>query len=57
MAKYADEDALIVKHQNIHWTYRELADRVDLVAQSLLDLGVTPGDRVGEQSRSPGGAL
>ena len=45
--KYSEVDALIVKHQNIRWTYRELADMVDMVAQNLLRMGIKPGDRVG----------
>src|SRR5262249_33171746 len=44
---WPDRDALIVRHQNIHWSYRELAARVDAFAAGLLRLGLEPGDRIG----------
>ena len=47
VTKHADVDALIVKHQNIRWTYSELAEKVNIVAQNLLNYGIRPGDRVG----------
>ncbi len=42
-----DAEALVVRHQDIRWTYRELQARVDIVAANLLALGLQPGDRVG----------
>ena len=45
--KWADRDALIVRHQNIRWTYRDLQREVDAVAAGLLGLGLQPGDRIG----------
>jgi fatty-acyl-CoA synthase len=39
--------ALVVRHQSIRWTYRELDERVSAVAAGLLALGLEPGDRVG----------
>jgi fatty-acyl-CoA synthase len=42
----ADEIALIVPHQNIRWSYAELALAVDDLAASLLALGLKKGDRV-----------
>src|SRR5579872_3730961 len=46
-ARFADRDALIVRAQNIRWTYRELKAKVDALAAGLLALGLSPGDRVG----------
>jgi len=45
--RFADRDALIVRQQNVRWTYRELKDKVDAFAAGLLALGLIPGDRVG----------
>ncbi len=45
--RFPDGDALIVRHQSIRWTYRELQQRVDAVAAGLLALGLEPGQRVG----------
>ena len=42
-----DAEALVVRHQNIRWTYRELQREVDAFAAGLLALGLEPGDRVG----------
>src|SRR5262245_18498387 len=46
-ATHADRDALVVAHQQVRWTYRELKARVDAVAVSLMRLGLEPGERVG----------
>ncbi|MGH7093097.1 MAG: AMP-binding protein, partial [Stellaceae bacterium] len=46
-ARFAEHDALIVRHQHIRWTYRELKDRVDALAAGLLALGLEPGQRIG----------
>ncbi|MBR9883468.1 MAG: AMP-binding protein, partial [Oceanospirillales bacterium] len=46
-AMYPDNDALIVRHQQIRWTYAELKAQVDTVARALLAVGVRRGDRVG----------
>jgi len=47
VARYPDGDALVVRHQNIRWSWRELSARVDAVAAGLLQRGLQPGDRVG----------
>ncbi|MGH6989044.1 MAG: AMP-binding protein [Stellaceae bacterium] len=47
VARFSGRDALIVRHQDIHWTYAELKRRVDEFAAGLLALGLEPGDRVG----------
>ncbi|WP_371765621.1 AMP-binding protein [Massilia sp.] len=46
-ARFGDRDALVVAHQNVRWTYRELLERVNRFAAGLLKLGLQPGDRVG----------
>jgi fatty-acyl-CoA synthase len=45
--RFAQRDALIVRHQNVRWSYAELKRRVDNVAASLMRLGLEPGERVG----------
>lgn len=45
--RWPDYEALVVRHQGVRWTYRELKERVDAVAAGLLDLGIEPGDRLG----------
>ena len=45
--RYGERDALIVRHQQVSWTYRELKQRVDAFAAGLLALGLKRGDRIG----------
>jgi fatty-acyl-CoA synthase len=45
--RWPDRPALIVRQQNVRWTYRELQERVDAFAAGLLALGMAPGDRIG----------
>ena len=45
--KWGKRDALIVRHQNIRWSYLELQEKVNAFAAGLLSLGLEPGDRVG----------
>jgi fatty-acyl-CoA synthase len=47
VAAHGGELALVVRHQDIRWTYAELKARVDAVAAGLLALGLDPGDRIG----------
>lgn len=47
VAAHPDREALVVAHQNIRWTYSELAVEVDRVARALLASGFTVGDRIG----------
>ena len=47
VARFGDREALVVRHQGVRWTYRELQRRVDNLAASLLRLGLEPGERVG----------
>lgn len=46
-AKHADNEALVVTHQQVRWTYSELQRRVDLLAAGLLSIGLNVGERVG----------
>lgn len=45
--EHPDNPALVLRHQNVDWTYSELQQRVDQLAAGLISLGVEPGDRVG----------
>lgn len=47
VSRWGNQDAVIVRHQNIHWTYAELKKQVDAVAAGFLALGLEPGDRIG----------
>ncbi len=47
VARHGDREALVVVHQSVRWTWRELLARVDEVAAGFLALGLAPGDRVG----------
>jgi fatty-acyl-CoA synthase len=46
-ARLPDHPALIVRHQGVRWSYRELEARAEGFAAGLLALGLEPGDRVG----------
>jgi len=46
-AEHGDNEALIVTHQQIRWTYRELKGHVDRLAAGLHELGLNAGERVG----------
>ena len=54
VARWSDRTALVVRHQNIRWSYGDLAARVDAFAAGLVSLGARPGDRIGIWS--PNGA-
>src|SRR5215216_5771900 len=45
--RWPDRQALVVRHQNIRWTYGDLKERVDAFAAGLVALGLEPGDRIG----------
>ncbi|HLJ63946.1 MAG TPA: AMP-binding protein, partial [Stellaceae bacterium] len=47
VARWGSSDALIVRHQNIRWTWRVLKEKVDAFAAGLLAIGLKPGDRIG----------
>jgi fatty-acyl-CoA synthase len=47
IARWGGRPGLISCQQEIHWSYRELGEKVDAFAAGLLALGLKPGERVG----------
>ncbi|MFN5882036.1 MAG: AMP-binding protein, partial [Burkholderiales bacterium] len=47
VAQHGNREALVVIHQQVRWTWSQLAERVEALAAGLLALGLEPGDRVG----------
>jgi fatty-acyl-CoA synthase len=47
VAQYPTGEALVVRHQQLRYTWQELSDAVDLHARALLSLGLQTGDRLG----------
>jgi fatty-acyl-CoA synthase len=47
VAQHGANEALVVRHQGIRWTYAEFGERVDALARALMALGVARGERVG----------
>ena len=47
VAQYPDGEALVVRHQQLRYSWRQLADAVDEQARALLALGLQTGDRLG----------
>src|SRR5260370_23044825 len=45
--RFGEHDALIVRHQNLRWSYRELRQRVDAFAAGMLAIGLLPGEGIG----------
>ncbi len=45
--KYREREALVVRHQNVRWSWGELARHVDDLAAGLMSLGLERGERVG----------
>jgi len=45
--QWGDREAIVVRHQGIRWTYRQLGAAIDAFAAGLLALDLQPGDRVG----------
>jgi fatty-acyl-CoA synthase len=45
--QWPDNPALVIRHQNLRWSYRELQSEVDALAAGLIALGLAPGDRLG----------
>ena len=47
VARFPDRPALVVRHQGVRWTYRQLLDRAEAFGAGLLAIGIAPGERVG----------
>jgi fatty-acyl-CoA synthase len=45
--RFGARDALIVRHQQIRWNWRQLRERIDAFAAGLLALGLERGERIG----------
>jgi fatty-acyl-CoA synthase len=45
--RWGDREALVVGHQNIRWSYRQLDEAADRLAAGFVRLGLVPGDRIG----------
>jgi len=50
--KYAPREALVVRHQDVRWSWAELKRRVDNLACGLRRLGLAPGERIGIWSQN-----
>ena len=47
VARYPENEALVVHHQNIRYTYHQLKEQVDQCARGLIAMGLQKGDRIG----------
>ena len=47
VARYPEGEALVVRHQNLRWTWRRLQREVDALAAGLIGLDLQPGERLG----------
>ncbi|QVM89565.1 AMP-binding protein [Pseudomonas entomophila] len=47
VARHGEREALVVRHQRLRYSWRELAAEVDVHARALMALGVEVGERVG----------
>ena len=50
--QHPEREALVVRHQNVRWTFQEYRKRIDELAAGMLSLGVEPGDRVEVSSKA-----
>jgi len=47
VARYAEREALVVRHQDLRYTWAQLGEVVDRCARGLLALGMQSGERLG----------
>ena len=45
--KYPEREALVSRHQNIRWTYKELQQHVNQLASAMIEMGLEIGDTIG----------
>ncbi len=45
--KYPEREALVSRHQNIRWTYKELQQHVNQLASAMIEMGLETGDTIG----------
>ena len=45
--QWGENEAIVVRHQGIRWSYRQLAAAIDVFAAGLLALDLQRGDRIG----------
>ena len=45
--KFPNNEALVVHHQNIRWTYSQLKSEVETCAKGLMAIGLEKGERIG----------
>ncbi len=50
--RFPEREALVVRHQNIRWTYRELQRQANNLAAGFMRLGLKRGERVGIWSQN-----
>ena len=46
-SRFADREALVVRHQNLRYTWAQLAEAVNATTRAFLALGLRQGDRLG----------
>ena len=47
VARFAEREALLVRHQQVRYSWAELAEQVERCARALLAIGMQPGERLG----------
>ena len=52
VARWSDKLAIVSCHQGIRWSYQEYKEKVDALANGLVELGLKPGDRIGIWSQN-----
>lgn len=51
-ARFGGNEALVIPHQDVRWTYAEFNQRATRLAAGFLKLGLQPGDRIGIWSQN-----